>query len=497
LTNYVYIATSLDGYIAGKDGDLTWLNEIPNPSNSDFGFAEFLEKIDALVMGRNTYETVLSFGAWPYEKPVFVLSNSLSKVPESMEDKAEIIKGDLKTLVNELKNRGYENLYIDGGRVIQSFLKEDLIDEMIITRVPILLGEGIPLFGKLEHSMKFKLVKTVNYEETYQRLDLKTNNGWGSNSPYKSSSSRFRTLLEVETEGGHSSTLFPIFLSKILSTINSKLLVMKIQDEFHPELLIKIEEQWTTVIKTYMKGAKAEIIEKPDYTLYETGLNNPMWNQVTLKSLNLEKISHQIEEIKSHFEQKGLQFTWFTGPKTQSSILNKHLEKNGLEQSSPIPGMSIDISKIPDKPKPIQGYMVKPVLDEETLEDYIGVLFECFSRNLRGMEKKMPEVIKFTGLSEDSSSRHWVGYLNGEAVGSSAYVLDHGVAGVYNIGTCVAARRKGIGTEMTLLPLRDAKRRGYRIGVLHSSAIGKFVYDKIGFTEQCKIYAYRNPKQDK
>jgi hypothetical protein len=72
-----------------------------------------------------------------------------------------------------------------------------------------------------------------------------------------------------------------------------------------------------------MKGAKAEIIEKPDYTLFETGLNNPMWNQVILKSLNLEKISLQIEEIKSHFEQKGLQFTWFTGPKTQSSVLNK------------------------------------------------------------------------------------------------------------------------------------------------------------------------------
>jgi ribosomal protein S18 acetylase RimI-like enzyme len=274
------------------------------------------------------------------------------------------------------------------------------------------------------------------------------------------------------------------------------LVMIKIQNEFHPEIPVKIEEQWTSVLQTYMKGSEAEIIEKTDYTLYTSGLDNPMWNQVTLKSLNLERIGSHIEEIKSHFEHKGLPFMWFTGPKTQSNVLNKYLEKHGLVEAYNMPGMSIDIAKIPDKPKPIHGFQVKPVLDEETLEDYLGVMFECFSGLLRGMENKMPDIIRYTGLSEGSMSRHWVGYLNGEAVGSGAYVLDHGVAGVYNIGTCDAARRKGIGTEMTLLPLRDARRRGYRVGVLHSSVVGKFVYDKIGFTEQCMIYAYRNPKQE-
>ena len=272
--------------------------------------------------------------------------------------------------------------------------------------------------------------------------------------------------------------------------------MIKIQNEFHPEIPLKIEEQWTSIVKTYMKALKAEIIEKPDYTIYTTGSDNPMWNQVTLKSDNLERIDSNIEEIMSHFTQKGLQFTWFTGPKTQSSILNKYLEKHGLVEAYSMPGMSIDTAKIPDKPQLIKGFQVKSVLDDETLEDYLNVAFEVFSGTLRGIEKRMPGIIRFTGLSEDSMSRHWVGYLNGEAVGSGAYVLDHGVAGVYNIGTCDAARRKGIGTEMTLLPLRDAKRRGYHVGVLHSSAIGKFVYDKIGFTEQCKIYAYRNSKQE-
>ena len=82
MANFVYIAQSLDGYIADKNGGLDWLNEIPNPDNSDFGFAEFLNNIDAIVMGRKTFEQVMSFGVWPYPKPVFVVSTSLKELPQ-------------------------------------------------------------------------------------------------------------------------------------------------------------------------------------------------------------------------------------------------------------------------------------------------------------------------------------------------------------------------------------------------------------------------------
>ncbi|EMR73930.1 dihydrofolate reductase [Thaumarchaeota archaeon SCGC AB-539-E09] len=97
---------------------------------------------------------------------MFVLSNSLDRVPEGMKDKAEIVKGDLRTVVGQLEERGMKNLYVDGGSVIRSFLEEDLIDEMIISQVPILLGDGIPLFGKLRNNLKFKLIKTDSYDET-------------------------------------------------------------------------------------------------------------------------------------------------------------------------------------------------------------------------------------------------------------------------------------------------------------------------------------------
>ncbi len=166
MANYVYIATSLDGFIATSDGGLDWLEESPNPEQTDYGYAEFMNSIDAIVMGRNTFEKVFTFGEWPYEKPVFILSNRLTELPKHLLHKAEIMSGDIKRLVNQLNQRGYQNLYIDGGRVIQSFLQEDLIDEMIITRIPILLGKGFPLFGKLDRHLKFRHKKTEIYNDT-------------------------------------------------------------------------------------------------------------------------------------------------------------------------------------------------------------------------------------------------------------------------------------------------------------------------------------------
>lgn len=170
MANYVYIATSLDSYIADKNGGIDWLMNIPNPDRSDYGFNDFMQKIDALVMGKNTFQTVLSLGEWPYNKKVFILSNTLNSIPDHLKEKAEIISGKPKEINDYLAERGYKNLYIDGGKVIQSFLEEDLIDEIIITRIPVILGDGIPLFGKLEKPINFSEVRT----EVLSKLLVKT-----------------------------------------------------------------------------------------------------------------------------------------------------------------------------------------------------------------------------------------------------------------------------------------------------------------------------------
>lgn len=148
MTNTIYIAKSLDGYIAKKDNNLDWLNEFPNPERNDYGFDEFTKRIDAVIIGKNTFEVVLSFGQWMYNKAVFIISSQLKSVPKNLINKAEILNEKPQSVVNLLNSRGYKNLWIDGGKVIQAFLKARLIHEIIITTVPIILGEGIPLFTK-------------------------------------------------------------------------------------------------------------------------------------------------------------------------------------------------------------------------------------------------------------------------------------------------------------------------------------------------------------
>jgi len=155
-SNKIFIACSLDGFIADKDGGIDWLHSIPNPEQNDMGYADFMQGVDALVMARNTYETVCGFDIpWPYEKPVFVLSNSLKEVPNTLEEKVKIVSGPLPQEIEGINQQGYRRLYIDGGKTIQSFLKADLIDAMTITTIPLLLGSGIPLFSDLPKPLLF------------------------------------------------------------------------------------------------------------------------------------------------------------------------------------------------------------------------------------------------------------------------------------------------------------------------------------------------------
>ena len=160
--NIVFVAKSLDGYIAGKNGELDWLESIPNPENIDLGFVSLMGEIDAVVMGKTTFEVVCSFGGeWPYNKHVFVLSNSLKELPEKLNKKTTLLKGSPQEILNNIHDKGYFKLYIDGGRTVQRFLKEDLIDELRITTIPILLGGGFPLFGALSKPMKFEHLKST------------------------------------------------------------------------------------------------------------------------------------------------------------------------------------------------------------------------------------------------------------------------------------------------------------------------------------------------
>lgn len=155
----VYIATSIDGYIADKDGGLDWLTSVPNPDGDDMGFADFMGGIDAIVMGRVTFDTVVGFGqGWPYPVPGMVLSETLTSVPEALKTHVTLHRGTPDQIVKQAANLGFDRLYIDGGQTVQRFLQADLIDEMIITEIPLLLGGGSRLFGLLDAHLEFELV---------------------------------------------------------------------------------------------------------------------------------------------------------------------------------------------------------------------------------------------------------------------------------------------------------------------------------------------------
>ncbi len=179
--NKVFIAVSLDGFIADKNGGIDWLTETPNPEQSDLGYANFSANIDAIVMGRNTFETVCGFDMdWPYTIPVFVLSNSLTKVPVEYAGKAFVVNGPLTEVIAKIHTLGHGQLYMDGGGTVQGFLKEDLIDDLILTQIPVVLGEGIPLFKAMSKRLDFELVKTETFigelvQSHYQRKAVPIN----------------------------------------------------------------------------------------------------------------------------------------------------------------------------------------------------------------------------------------------------------------------------------------------------------------------------------
>lgn len=161
----VYIAVSLDGFIARKNGDIDWLTG--GESGEDYGYADFMSTVDHVVMGRNTFEKVLSFGGWHYEKKVIVLtSRDLTLAPE-LSDKAEALHVSPRELIHELEQRGVRHIYLDGGVTVQRFLRERLVDEMTITTIPILIGEGLPLFGALEKDVKLELLKSQSFKNGF------------------------------------------------------------------------------------------------------------------------------------------------------------------------------------------------------------------------------------------------------------------------------------------------------------------------------------------
>jgi dihydrofolate reductase len=161
----VFIATSLDGFIARRDGTIDWL-PTPPPGGDDYGYTVFMASVDCLLMGRHTFESVRGFNPWPYgEKPVFVLSTNPLSGDLPAGARVEQVRGAPSAVMAQLAERGFSHPYVDGGVAIQRFMAERLISRLIVTRVPVLIGDGIPLFGALPCDVAWTHRRTVSFPD--------------------------------------------------------------------------------------------------------------------------------------------------------------------------------------------------------------------------------------------------------------------------------------------------------------------------------------------
>jgi dihydrofolate reductase len=161
MTVSVFVGTSVDGFIARPNGDLDFL---PAGGGEPHGYNEFMASVDALVIGRKTFETVLGFAAWPYgNKRVVVLSSGPVDLSAVRGGVVEQMGGTPAEIVSKLAASGAHHLYVDGGITIQGFLRAGLVQRLIITRVPVLIGDGIPLFGTLPRDLRLNHVATQHY----------------------------------------------------------------------------------------------------------------------------------------------------------------------------------------------------------------------------------------------------------------------------------------------------------------------------------------------
>lgn len=155
----VYIATSIDGYIARRDGSLDWL-DCAGGFDDDYGLQKLLDSIDGVILGRHTYEVAAPVSDWPYKgKRIVVLSNSLNTVREE----AELFSGDLRTLVSQLHSDGVRHVWIDGGKTISQFLNLRIVDSITLSVIPVILGDGMPLFNAIGQEIPCRLISSQSY----------------------------------------------------------------------------------------------------------------------------------------------------------------------------------------------------------------------------------------------------------------------------------------------------------------------------------------------
>jgi ribosomal protein S18 acetylase RimI-like enzyme len=227
-----------------------------------------------------------------------------------------------------------------------------------------------------------------------------------------------------------------------------------------------------------------ELRDSAKLTWFITGIPHPFMNGVLRTQLTSDDADNAIEEALAHFKSRQVRFTWWVRSAPRPADLGQRLAAHGLAYCEDPFGMAADLLALDEDSGYTTDLTIEVVDDEDALEQWVRAVLTGF---------ELPDTAKnacldlFAGLGFDMPLRNYVGLFHGEPVATSQLFLAAGVAGIYYVATAPEARRRGIGTTMTLAPLREARAMGYRIGILQSSEMGLGVYRRLGFEECCTL----------
>ena len=256
-----------------------------------------------------------------------------------------------------------------------------------------------------------------------------------------------------------------------------------VQDLSTTAVVAALEANMVAFWAGYGRAPGAEFHEGEDLLRVITGVSEALFNGVFRTRLSPDGVDGAIAETLARVSSRRIPMFWWVGPSTRPADLDTHLERHGFTHAGNSPAMAVDLRTLPEQLSRIPGLVVKPVEDLEVLRRWarvaaIGTGFpERFHDELVALE---------VGVGLEQRGRlytRYIAYQDGAAVGTSASLLHAGVAGIFAVATIPRARRRGIGTALTLVPLLEARRRGYRVGTLQSSPMGFPVYQRLGFRE--------------